>query len=78
MVQAYSLRKPRSLRSEENPSWKLLKNIRPVNERNGDLASLMTNTVFEEAERVGTNVTSQASTSYADIAEDMMNALPCD
>lgn len=48
-----------------------------VNERNGDLANLMMNTVFEEYERrVGTERRDLANTtSYADIAEDMMNAL---
>lgn len=48
-----------------------------INERNGDLANIMMNTVFEEYERkAGTERRDLATTtSYADIAEDMFNSL---
>ena len=48
-----------------------------INERNGDLANIMMNTVFEEYERTaGMERRDLAETkSYADIAEEMMNAL---
>lgn len=48
-----------------------------INERNGDLANIMMNTVFEEYERTaGLERRDLADTkSYADIAEEMMNAL---
>lgn len=53
------------------------KNKIAINERNGELASLMMNTVFEEYERrAGTERRDLAhAVSYADIAEEMFNAL---
>lgn len=48
-----------------------------INERNGDLANIMMNTVFEEYERrAGMERTDLATTtSYADIAEEMFQSL---